>query len=250
MTGRAQGIRRRITRLRVLATVATLAAAAFGLWRLSSSRRYQLIGSIVPRVSTDVRVVALTLDDGPHPKHTQAVLGLLRDKGVRATFFLTGQETDNAPALAAAIAADGHELGNHSYTHRALVATTPATVRREVERTDSALRAAGYTGPIHFRPPFGKKLLALPWYLWRSGRTTIMWDIEPESHPGLAASADSLVRHALQRVRPGSILLLHVMYDSRASSRAALAPLIDSLHRRNYRFVTVSELLQLQQGHR
>lgn len=232
----------------LLLTVATaIAATVLGLWRLSDSRRFQLFGRIVPRVATDQRVVALTLDDGPNPKHTDEVLTLLRNRGVRATFFLTGQETVQHPEIARAIVADGHELGNHSFTHRAMLVRSPSSIRREVERTDSALRAIGYEGPIHFRPPFGKKLLALPWYLSRTGRTTVMWDIEPESDPAVAATAASMVDHVLQRVRPGSIVLLHVMYDSRARSRAALGPLIDSLQSRDYRFVTVSELLQLAQ---
>ncbi|WP_067522455.1 hypothetical protein [Nocardia uniformis] len=114
-------------------------------------------------------------------------------------------------------------------------------MRDEVERTDAEIAKTGYQGPITFRPPFGKKLLTLPWYLSRHDRTTVMWDVEPDS--GKRANVAEIVAETLDRVRPGSIILLHAMYESGAASRAAIPLLAKELRARGYTFVTVSQLL-------
>ncbi|MFI6871752.1 polysaccharide deacetylase family protein [Nocardia sp. NPDC050406] len=217
-----------------------LIATWCGLYVLMNSRTYQVAGRIVPHVDTADKVVALTLDDGP-TEHTPEVLRLLAQAAVPATFYLTGSELAAHPEFGAAIAAAGHEIGNHSYSHERMVLTTPGSVRDEVERTDAEIAKTGYRGPITFRPPFGKKLFALPLYLSRHDRTTVMWDVEPDS--GKSPTADEIVAEALDQVRPGSIILLHTMYGSGAASRAALPRLVSELRARGYTFVTVGELL-------
>jgi peptidoglycan-N-acetylglucosamine deacetylase len=238
---RASVIRRRAT----IAAAVLLAAAALpvGLWQLARSRSVQLFGDIVARVDTPDSVVALTFDDGPVASLTDSLVALLAQRDVRATFFMIGRELEASPASGRKLAAAGHELANHSYSHRRLVLVGAGMVREEVERTDSLIRAAGARGPIHFRPPYGKKLVALPLHLWRTGRTTIMCDVEPDSYADVAASADGIVAHVLARARPGSIILLHPWYPSRATSLAAVPGVIDGLRARGYRFVTVNELL-------
>jgi peptidoglycan-N-acetylglucosamine deacetylase len=218
-----------------------LVFAALGL--LVRSRSVQLFGGLVSHVDTPERVVALTLDDGPVAARLDSVLGILAARRVHATFFVTGVHLAKEPETGRRLVAAGHELGNHTYTHPHLVLRAPSTIRREVERTDSLIRAAGERGPIYFRPPFGHKLLLLPYYLWRTHRTTITWDVEPDIHPGSAPTPQAIVRQTLDVVRPGSIILLHVWTRGRGSSRAALPVLIDSLHARGYRVTTVGELL-------
>src|SRR5215207_10715085 len=117
------------------------------------------------------------------------------------------------------------------------------TLAGRIERTDELIRAAGHAGPIHFRPPYGKKLLALPFYLSRHDRQTITWDVAPDSDLAADADAGAITRHVLNRTRPGSIILLHVMYPSRAETMKAVPFIIEGLKREGYRFVTVSELL-------
>jgi peptidoglycan/xylan/chitin deacetylase (PgdA/CDA1 family) len=225
-----------------------LLTGLFGAWKLSKARTFQVAGELVPRVSTTAPVVALTFDDGPTPQYTQEILSLLRKRDVKATFFVTGREASEHPDLARRIVAEGHELGNHTYTHPRMLLKSQAFIRDEVERTDGAIREAGYQGPIHFRPPFGAKLIGLPLYLRRTSRTTIMWDVEPESYPEVASRADRIVAHVLEKTRPGSIIQLHVMYRSRAESRKAVPGIIDGLRERGLRFVTVSELLRRREG--
>jgi len=225
-----------------VAAIAVL-AAALGLRALARSRTYQLFGRPISRVVTSDSVVALTFDDGPTDARVDSVLRILESRNVRATFFLIGGAIASAPGAARAIAASGHELGNHTYTHRHMVFKTVGTYRGEVERTDSLLRAAGARDPIFFRPPYGYKLIGLPYVLWRTSRTTVTWDVEPESYPQVARSADRIVRHVLDRVHPGSIILLHPWYPAGAPTRAALPVLIDSLRARGYRIATVNELI-------
>ena len=215
-------------------------AMLFAVWKLSNARTIQLFGGIVDRVETGTPVVALTFDDGPTDQFTAEVLEVLRQRQVKATFFVTGAALDRNPALGRQIVAAGHELGNHSYSHARLVLRPLSFIREEIERTDQLIRQAGYQGEIHFRPPNGKKLILLPYYLATTGRRTITWTVAPESTPG---QAGLIVARALEQVRPGSIILLHVMYESRAESRTALPEIIDGLQAKGYRFATVSELL-------
>ncbi|MHB1413637.1 MAG: polysaccharide deacetylase family protein, partial [Chloroflexota bacterium] len=107
-------------------------------------------------------------------------------------------------------------------------------------------RAAGQTGPITFRPPYGKKLLLLPLYLAQTGRVSVMWDVEPDSYPEVAADPERIVAHVSERVQPGSIILLHIWPESRAASREAIPSLVSALKEQGYTFVTVSELLTLR----
>jgi peptidoglycan/xylan/chitin deacetylase (PgdA/CDA1 family) len=226
-----------------VALVVLLAASAYGLDLLMNSRTVQLYGGITHRVETSAKVVALTFDDGPAPAGADRLLDTLDRAGVPATFYLTGSELAEYPELGARIAAAGHEIGNHSYSHQRMVLVSPGFVAEEVERTDALIRKTGYDGEITFRPPNGKKLLTLPRYLAEHDRRTITCDVEPDSYPDVASSADRIVDHAVERVRPGSIILLHAMYPSREQSLLAVGPLIERLQERGYEFVTVSQLL-------
>ena len=239
--------RRRARRLVVAAGVglALLLIGAFGAWKLANARRFQLFGTLVARVETAERVVALTFDDGPTPGRTEELLAVLERHGAVATFFLVGRDIDAHPAEARAIAAAGHEIGNHSWSHARLVFKSPSFIRAEVDRADEAIARIGYRGPRLFRPPFGKKLVYLPYLLGERGVPTIMWDVEPDSDPGSAAD---IARRAVTEVRPGSIVLLHVMFSSRDPSLEAVEPILVELGRAGYRFVTVSQLLALRSG--
>ncbi|BDT89526.1 polysaccharide deacetylase family protein [Nocardia cyriacigeorgica] len=221
-------------------TLVVVVVLAVGGYYLMNSRTFQLAGRIVDRVDTDAKVVALTLDDGPTTK-TPEVLKVLADAQVPATFYLNGRDLAAHPEYGTAIAAAGHEIGNHTYTHRRMVFVTPGTVADEVARTDDEIRETGYQGPITFRPPYGKKLWTLPKYLSDHDRTTVMWDVEPDS--GAAPSAKRIVEQTVAEVRPGSIILLHVTFGDRANSLAAIPGIVAALKADGYRFVTVSELL-------
>ncbi|MEU1985920.1 polysaccharide deacetylase family protein [Nocardia sp. NPDC019395] len=210
-----------------------------GGYFLMNSRTYQLAGRLVDRVATSEKVVALTLDDGP-TDHAREVLDILSTADIPATFYLNGHDLAARPELGRAIAAAGHEIGNHTYNHRRMVLVSPETVADEVERTDTEIRRTGYLGEITFRPPYCKKLWTLPDYLSDHDRTTVTWDVEPDTGN---SSAAEIVEATTEQVRPGSIILLHTMFGSGAAARAAIGPIVDKLRADGYRFVTVSDLI-------
>ncbi|MFS8096644.1 polysaccharide deacetylase family protein [Lentzea alba] len=233
-------LRRKPTIITAVSLVVVLAAAAT-LWNVSSSRTFQFFGELVDRVETTDKVVALTFDDGPDPAGTQEVLDTLNEEQIKATFFLMGRDLHQHPDLGKAIAQAGHEIGNHTYNHKRMVGVTPSTVAKEIEDTDAQIKKTGYSGEIHFRPPNGKKLFALPHYLSNHNRKTIMWDVEPDSAG--TPTAQQIEQDVLDQTKPGSIILLHPMYASRSETRQALKPIIQELKERGFRFVTVSALL-------
>jgi peptidoglycan/xylan/chitin deacetylase (PgdA/CDA1 family) len=234
-----------VLRAAILALVSALLTVA-SAWELSNSRTFQLFGGIVYRVNTSVPVVALTFDDGPSPRFTEDILSVLREQQAKATFFVTGQGIEENAEAARRIVEEGHELGNHSTSHRRMILKPYSFIQQEIEGADHLIRAAGYEGDIHFRSPYGKKLILLPYYLRTTGRLNIFWDVEPESYGDVAVDADCIVDHVLARARPGSIILLHVMAEGRAESRKALPDIIRGLKEQGYRLVTVSELLALR----
>jgi len=227
------------------AALVFLLAITFALWQIGKSRTYQVFGEIIPRVETTQKVVALTFDDGPTPEQTSEILKVLAEENVKATFFLIGGELEMYLEEGKKIAAAGHEIGNHSYSHVKMILVAPSFVKEEIEKTDELIRATGYEKPAHFRPPYGKKLFALPFYLSQTNRKSITWDIEPESFPETAANTDEIVKYVLANTRGGSIILLHVMYDPKRKSLNAVKPIIEGLKEKEFRFVTVSELINL-----
>ncbi|MGI5500578.1 polysaccharide deacetylase family protein [Lentzea sp. CA-135723] len=225
----------------VAVSLALLLVVAGSLWNIASSRTYQFFGNLVDRVATNDKIVALTFDDGPDPAGAGPVLDLLKAEAVPATFFLMGRDLSQHPDLGRQIAEAGHEIGNHTYHHQRMIGVSSETVAKEIEDTDAEIRRTGYQGAINFRPPNGKKLFALPRYLEQHDRTTVMWDVEPDSEG--SPSAQEIAQQALREVKPGSIILLHPMYAARDQTRQALKPIITGLKERGYRFLTVSALL-------
>jgi peptidoglycan-N-acetylglucosamine deacetylase len=217
-----------------------------GVRELARSRTIQLFGTLISRVDTNERVVAITFDDGPTRAYLSEIIDVLAARKVQATFFVTGSELTAYPETGKQLVAAGHELGNHTFSHERMVFKSSNFIRDEVEKTDAAIRAAGQTGEIFFRAPFCYKLIGLPSYLSSTGRISVTWDIEPESYPEVAASASAITSHVVERVRSGSIILLHVWYPVRGASRAAVPMILDELLKRGYSFVTIRELIKLK----
>lgn len=221
-----------------------MVAALFGLYHLVNARTFQFFAPLVARVPVQERLIALTLDDGPTPEGTEVLLPLLERHGVRATFFVNGEPLRRFPEAGRRIVAAGHQLGNHSDTHPRMLLRSTSFIRRELDATDAAIRAAGFRGEILFRPPFGKKLFGLPWVLRDTGRLTVMWDIEPESTRGVEQTPEGMATHVVAVARPGSILIMHAMNDGTGFKVRALDAIITALRAAGYEFVRMDELLR------
>ncbi|WP_257458815.1 polysaccharide deacetylase family protein [Archangium lipolyticum] len=217
-----------------------------GLWQLSRSWTFQLFGELHARVETSEKVVALTFDDGPRPGQTEAILDILKRHGVRASFFMVGRNIERHRELAARVLAEGHQLGNHSYSHRRLIFKSPSYVREELDRTDALLRGLGVEGELLFRAPNGKKLVVLPWLLSRSGRKHITFDVVPRDDA--EQDVELLTSRVMEAVRPGSIILFHDGGQEKPGTVKAVDIVLGRLRAQGYRFVTVSELLALGGG--
>ncbi len=232
--------RRRIV-LWAVSVVAALAAIGVVLFQISKARCFALAGEAICRVETEQPLVALTFDDGPTEEGVAWAAGMLRRHSARGTFFLIGKAVEGREPLVRRLVGEGHEIGNHSYSHVRMTLHGAAFYDSEIQRTDAALQAAGAPRPTLFRPPYGKKLIGLPRALSRHGHRMIMWDVED---PTDAQTPQDYARQMVEQARPGSILLIHLMYRSNRTAREALPLVIQGLRRRGFRMVTVSELLR------
>jgi len=213
------------------------------LWQVSKSKRFQFVGNLIDRVETTEKVVALTFDDGPTKHKTKEILNILDEAEIKATFYLVGSSIAQNIQETKDIIAKGHEIGNHSYTHQRMVLKSYRFIADELEKTNQLITQAGYRNEIRFRPPYGKKLFSLPYYLNNKNITTVTWDVEPETYLDKNASANDITKYVVQNTKPGSIILLHVMFKSRGNSLAAVPLIVQQLKDKGYRFVTVSELI-------
>lgn len=210
----------------------------FSINQLMNSRTYQLFGDLINKVETDQKVVALTFDDGPTNKNPD-LLPLLEKYHAKATFFLIGADIEKYPEEAKKLVEEGHQLGNHTYSHDRMVFKTPSFIKEEIEKTDRLIREAGYKGEIVFRPPYGKKLVGLPYYLKKHDRKTILWNLEPDSY---FTSASDKIKYVKENIKPGSIILLHPWYGDSAEELKAIG-ILQELSNEGYEFVTVEELI-------
>ena len=185
-------------------------------------------------------VIALTFDDGPHDLYTGQILDILAKYSIKATFFLTGEKVEQNPDIVHRIISDGHEIGNHSYSHKTMRCRSLKWLRNEIERTDELLLQAGADQPIAFRPPYGRTSFRLMSLLKKLQKKMILWDIGPKdfkySHPY------EIVGKVLKKLKPGSIIVLHDGGGDRSVTVEALNILVKDIREMGYKFVTVSEL--------
>lgn len=207
---------------------------------------WTVFGPTIARVATSEKVVALTFDDGPTQPQTNQLLDILEDERIKATFYLIGAEMKRSPQATDAIIAAGHEIGNHSYSHSSLAFMGYNGEAQEIEKTDALIRQHGYAGPITIRPPYGHKFWELPLYAALHNRQIIMWDFALGNMPGISSS--DILNEAKKRTRPGSIIIMHPMYEHNKITLESVRPLVRELKASGYRFVTISELLGYQLG--
>lgn len=227
----------------ILLIIFLIGITGFITWKIARSRSFQFFGGIVNRINTEEKVVSLTFDDGP-TKKVESLLPILESENVKATFFLVGSEIEQNPEEAKKLVAAGQEIGNHTYSHKRMVFKSPSYIKKEIEETDRIIREIGYKDTIQFRPPNGKKLLFLPYYLKRSNRKTILWDLEPNTYPEVNSSADNIVKYVVDNTKPGSIILLHPMYDEKGNTINAVKGIIEGLKKKGYTFKTINDLLE------
>jgi peptidoglycan/xylan/chitin deacetylase (PgdA/CDA1 family) len=195
-------------------------------------------GPLVRRFRTAAREIWLTIDDGPHPDSTPAILEVLRSHGARATFFVIGRRAERHPELLRAIVNSGYTLGNHSHSHPSASFWTagPWRVGREIDGASAAIRAAGLPAPEFFRPPVGMANLFVAPALRARRMLRIGWsargfDTRPQD-------VSAMVDRIAGQCAPGAIILFHEM--GAAAGARSLDALLERLTRDGYKCVIPS----------
>ena len=211
--------------------------------------RHYLAQQVLCEVGTEEKVVALTFDDGPNPRHTPELLDMLARKGLRATFFVVGRRVRRFPEIVARTARDGHEIANHTYRHIGLTLLPPPEIRRTIRKTTALVqRTAGVT-PRFVRPPMGWFNRIVLREIRGTGHTPVIGSIHPQD--SRKPDAGVIVDRVLRRAAPGAIIILHDggwrVHSDRSRSVAAADEITDALLSRGYRFETLSALVDAGQ---
>lgn len=183
----------------------------------------------------EAKKVALTFDDGPHKKYTKILLDGLKQRNVKATFFLIGESIEGKEELVAQMKADGHLIGNHTYTHVQLGKMEAEDACAEIWKTNTVIYDITEEIPCYIRPPFGEWNEDLSCAIDMS---VVLWDIDPQDWK--YKDCDRVRNHVINQVKDGDIILLHDVYQT--SVEAALQ-IVDILTEEGYEFVTVEELI-------
>jgi peptidoglycan/xylan/chitin deacetylase (PgdA/CDA1 family) len=181
------------------------------------------------------KAIALTVDDGPDPRYTPKVLALLAQYNIKATFCMLGSSGHSHPGLVQEVAAAGHLIANHTYTHADLSRLTAAQIRSEITRAHDALTGAGAAEPRFFRAPYGSWSPAAFQVCHELGLRPLDWSVDPKdwSRPG----TDHIVNTVLGSTHPGSIILEHDGGGDRSQTVAALTRFLPKLLDAGYTFV-------------
>jgi peptidoglycan-N-acetylglucosamine deacetylase len=193
------------------------------------------------RVHLAGQYVAMTFDDGPDKELTPKLLDLLAADHIKATFFVVGEKVAQHPAIVSRAAREGHEIGNHSWSHPILSQLPDQNVREELQKTEDAIFVAAGACPRLMRPPGGELTeQQARWIRNDFGYEIVHWSVDPRDymHPGPAV----VCQRILERTHPGSIILCHDVHPGTIDAMRSLFP---QLQAEGFKFVTVSKLIRL-----
>ena len=195
---------------------------------------YQTSGKNIQK-EQEVKHIALTFDDGPHPYYTEQLLDGLKERGVIATFFVTGEHATLHPELIIRMQEEGHVIGNHTYSHMQLRQDNRDAFKKELQQTNKILKELTGEDVVYVRPPYGswdkeleKELNMIP----------VLWSVDPLDW--CTENVQTVVRRVREKVQDNSIILMHDYFDT---SVTAALQIVDELLEEGYEFVTVEEML-------
>ncbi|GIP38836.1 hypothetical protein J31TS4_21160 [Paenibacillus sp. J31TS4] len=202
-------------------------------------------GKVIRSGPADERkLVALTFDDGPDPKWTPLILDLLNKAGVKATFFVVGQQAAAHPDVLKRIAEEGHAIGNHSWNHSNMTSLKPEEMREQVTKTDELIASVTGKHSAIFRPPYGAVSDEVLSTLASMNTHVVNWSVDTKDWAGTpVADMMAIVNH---QVKPGAIVLQHSFGGKKgdlSNTVEALPQIIAYLKKNGYTFVTVPEML-------
>lgn len=224
---------------RILACILLLAALAaiciFGAMHQQEipTMGISIMGKLVE--NKDERKIALTFDDGPHPYYTEQLLKGLKERDVKATFFVTGKNVEEYPDIVKKMYEEGHLIGNHTYNHTQLTSKNRESFKKEIIKTNEVIKEATGEDTIYVRPPYGswnkefeKELNMFP----------VLWTIDPLDW--CSSNVSCIVDTVCAKAGENEIILMHDQYKSTVT---AALKIVDRLKEEGYEFVTVDELM-------
>lgn len=241
-----------LPRIETTQRIEQLKSAMLGTWQQQAKakglaynvpERFQGVTIAEAKLSQGQKVIALTFDDGPWPTSTANVLDILKKNNIKATFFVVGQMLKNHPDLGVRIVTEGHVIANHTWTHRYHF-MNPQVAAYEVESTSDLIFQTTGVKTTLFRPPGGIMNNGVAAYARNQKYTIVMWsaDSVDYSNPGLPR----LISNVTRASKPGGIVLLHDGGGNRSRTVQALPQIISHFKKQGYSFVTVPELLEMQ----
>ncbi|MBR2615463.1 MAG: polysaccharide deacetylase family protein [Clostridia bacterium] len=196
---------------------------------------------IYRKSETEEKMIALTFDDGPSKQNTREILSILEEYGIRATFFVIGENAAKDPERVKSIFEAGHELGNHTYTHAYISKISKEALEEEILKTEEVLLSVTGEKPRVFRPPGGYYDDASLSVLEKMGYKNVLWSLDTRDWS--LPKTEKIVSKVEDDAGCGDIILFHDLEDKRLPTPQVLKRIIPYLLENGYEFVTVSELL-------
>lgn len=201
---------------------------------IESNRQSEI--SVNGRIDPDKPMVALTFDDGPHPKYSIEIAEALKKNDALATFFVLGSRAEKYKSTVNKIAENGNEIGNHTYSHRELTRLKNVEIQSEIRKTSDILKAITGKTPFLTRPSYGSVNDNVKTY---AGSPLILWSVDTQDWK--SRDKDKIVHRTMSTVKDGDIILMHDIYKSSADAAKVV---ISELKAKGYQMVTISQLYQ------
>lgn len=204
--------------------------------------------AIVSKGPKEEKILALSFDDGPHPKYTIEILDILKQYNVKATFFVLGQHAEAYPDIINRQIAEGHEVGNHSYSHVNMKKASNAVIKEEFEKTQNIIYSISNVKPKVFRPPYGNYTDDVVKIISSDNSSIVLWTFYQDSKDWSNPGVDVIVDTTLSKAQNGDIILFHdYVYKKESHTVEALKIILPKLIDEGYKFVTMSELIRISQ---
>ncbi|MBA1334118.1 MAG: Peptidoglycan N-acetylglucosamine deacetylase [Firmicutes bacterium] len=242
---------RRRTLLRALSVFLVLSVAVLMFFNRYVYKGLGMHMEYIRNGPRELNYIALTFDDGPDPVYTPQILDVLKEKDVKATFFLVGSHAAKYPEIVKRMHEEGHSIGNHTNSHRSLIPLSDSATYGEIMLAEKTLEGITGEKPTLFRPPRGVYSQFAQDILRQERYTLVLWDVSSQDWEEIKYT--DIVRYVLKRVRPGSIVLFHDSGNiitsqggDRSNTVKALPIIIDRLREQGYQLITVDQMIVLK----
>ena len=202
--------------------------------------------AIVSKGPKEEKILALSFDDGPHPKYTVEILDILKEYNIKATFFVLGIHAELYPDIINRQISEGHEVGNHSYSHVNMKKASKNVIKEEFKKTQDIIYSISNVKPKVFRPPYGNYNDEVIKIVSSDNTSIVLWTFYQDSKDWSNPGVDSIVNTTLSKAQNGDIILFHdYVYKEESHSVVALKIILPKLSDEGYKFDTMSELINI-----